>query len=52
MCNAFVILLGCLGIVDGDDVELNNLHRQVEIILRVFFSLLSSVLSLLGYSDV
>lgn len=22
-------LLGCLGIVDGDDVELNNLHRQV-----------------------
>ena len=36
MCNAFVILLGCLGIVDGDDVELNNLHRQVEIILCVF----------------
>jgi len=44
--------VGCLGIVDGDDVELNNLHRQVEIILRVFFSLLSSVLSFLGYSDV
>lgn len=28
----FVVILfsvGCLGIVDGDNVELNNLHRQV-----------------------
>lgn len=53
-CNIsnFVFLLffiGCIGIVDGDTVELNNLHRQVAFSNLMLIIFLSRILSLQCY---